>query len=61
MLIREDDAFHPEGAKKNYTRILFYSIIRIRGEKEKDSQLDGIIDPDGGKDLENLLADKTDK
>jgi hypothetical protein len=44
VLIREDDAFHPEGAKKNYTR--------IRGEKEKDSQLDGIKDPDGGKDLE---------
>jgi hypothetical protein len=46
VLIREDDAFHPEGAKKNYTR--------IRGEKEKDSQLDGIKDPDGGKDLEDL-------
>ncbi len=44
MLIREDDAFHPEGAKKNYTR--------IRVEKEKESQLDGIKDPDGGKDLE---------
>jgi hypothetical protein len=27
VLIREDDAFHPEGAKKNYTR--------IRGEKKK--------------------------
>jgi hypothetical protein len=53
VLIREDDAFHPEGAKKNYTR--------IRGEKEKDSQLDGIKDPGGGKDLKDGLADKNDE
>jgi hypothetical protein len=33
----------------------------MRGEKEKDSQLDGIKDPDGGKDFEDLLADKNDE
>ena len=53
MLIREDAAFHPGGAKKNYTR--------IRGEKEKDAQLDEIKDPDGGKDLEDVLVDKNDE